>query len=132
MNACRARQLRQTADALFDFLLAGHHQIRQFVDDNHDARHRLFVLIQRFVVAVDGADAFFLELVVAVHHFPNCPRQRAARLVRVGHHRNQQVRNAVVALQFNHLRVNENHADFLGRTAVQKRIDDCVDAHGFA
>ena len=44
MNACRTRQLGQTADCILHLARSHHHQIRKLVHDDDDLRH-LFRLV---------------------------------------------------------------------------------------
>ena len=39
VNAGGARHLRQTRDGIFDFMAGGHHEIGEFIDNDHDVRH---------------------------------------------------------------------------------------------
>ena len=64
----RTRQLRQAADAVLDLAGGDHHQVRQFVDDDDDLRHRLFAVLQRLVVALDVAHAALGKALVALRH----------------------------------------------------------------
>ena len=68
---------------------------------------------------------------VAVQHFRHGPAQRASGLVGVAHHGDQQVGNHIVALQFHHFGLDHDHAHGFGAGAVQKAVDDGVDADGF-
>ena len=72
MNTGGARQLRDPLDAHFHFLAGHSHQVRQFVDDHDDKRHRLQVRLRFFgdflVVAGDVAHPDLREDLVAVFH----------------------------------------------------------------
>ena len=89
MNADGARHLRQTRDRIFDFMAGSHHQVGEFVDDDHDERHArpwLAVFVKILdgiaalalgVVAVDVADAPARQLFVTPFHLADRPAQRA-------------------------------------------------------
>ena len=62
VDADSARHLRQPGDGFFDVGLVEHHQVGQFVDDDHDVGQRLFV---RCIVEEAGR-AVLKELVVLV------------------------------------------------------------------
>ena len=50
----------------------------------------------------------------------------------IGDDRHDEVRQGVVLLQLDDLRVNHHEAELVGREAVEQRGDDGVDADGFA
>ena len=66
------------------------------------------------------------ELVAALHLLDG-PAQREVRLLRIGDHRQQQVRDALVDRELEHLRVDHDHPDVLGRRVVEQRGDHRVD-----
>ena len=132
MDACGAGQLGQAADVILHLALAGHHQVGQLVDDDDDAGHELLAVLQLGVVAVNGAHGLLLEFLVAVHHLRHGPGQRAGGLVGVGHHGNQQVGDAVVALQLHHLGIHQDQPYLPGGATVKQGVDHGVDAHRLA
>ena len=132
MNARRARQLGQTADGFLHLARRDHHQIGQLVDDDDNLAHRLFVRADGVVVAADVAHTHRLKPLVAVLHLHNRPAQRRARLLRVGHDRHKQMRNAVVNGKLDNLRVDENEPHLLRLCTEDDGVDDRVDADGFA
>ena len=69
---------------------------------------------------------------VALLHLAHHPLERDDRLLRVGDHRRQQVRDAVVDRQLQHLRVDHDEAAGIGPVAVQQRQDHGVDADRLA
>ncbi len=151
MNAGRPALLRQSCDEFFHLFAHDHHQVRQFVDDDDDVRQRaqgcpfFFVHIQRvedrlvlLIGAVDltvktrnVADAERGHQFVAALHLNDRPAQRVGRILHVGDDRCQQVRDTVVYRQFQHLRVDHDHADFLRGGFVDHTQNQGVDAYGF-
>ncbi len=147
MNAGGARLLRQTRDQLFHLLADHHHQIGQLVDKYHDEGQ----LLQRFGMLrregegvgerLSGLDRVAHFLVVARHvahaeaghqavafvHFLHAPVEACSRLAHVGDHRCQQMRDAFIHRQFQHLGVDQQQAHFLRRGLVQQAQDKCVD-----
>ncbi len=79
---------------------------------------QLFVAFRGFVdlvvVAGEVTHAELAHQLVAALHFGDRPVERVAGLAHVGDHRAQQMRNAFVDAHFEHLRVDQDHAD-LGR-----------------
>src|ERR1035437_3840065 len=78
------------------------------------------------------ADADAGEDLVALLHLVDHPAQGENNLLRVGDDRDDQVRQRVVLLQLDHLRVNHDEAELVGGEAVEQGTDDGVDADGFA
>ena len=91
MNARCTRQLGQTTDRIFYFARRYHHQIGKLIHDNDDLWQFL-----RFLRIVEIAHAVFCKLLVTVGHLCHRPVEGAGRLFRVGHNRNQKMRNTVV------------------------------------
>ena len=143
VHACGSRLLRDTADGVLDFLCGDHHQVGQLVDDDDDLRQHLILLrmtvlgllcfglfgTHEVVIADQIAHLMVREQLVAAFHLTDRPVERTGGLFRVGNDRNQQVRNAVVVAQLDHLRVHHDEADLLRRGLVQQRNQHGVDAH---
>ena len=162
VDAARPRHLRKALDAGLDLLARDHHQVGHLVDDHHDIGHPLgrefiglehrlaglviesglhrarehLALLQRLidarVIAVDVAHAHLRHLAIAVLHLGHHPFERDHGLFRVGHHRRQQMRNAVIDAEFQHLGVDHDEAALVGGELVEKAQDHGVDRHGFA
>ena len=66
------------------------------------------VLHQLSVEACDIADIGLGKDLVAVLHLGNQPLQRARHLLGLGHHRDQHVRQRIIHLHFDHLRIDHN------------------------
>mmetsp|Transcript_28640 Transcript_28640/g.53986 ORF Transcript_28640/g.53986 Transcript_28640/m.53986 type:complete len:276 (+) Transcript_28640:2586-3413(+) len=153
--------LRQTLNTGFDLFARDHHQVRHLIDDHNDVGHLfwhdLFGLKHRFsgviikaglhgaregfsfgqricdtaVVPVDVAHAHFGHLAIALFHLAHDPFESHNRLFGVGHNRGQQMRDAVIYRQFQHFRVNHDHAAVIRRQTIQQRQDHRVDRNGF-
>ena len=162
MDAGGARHLRQALHRAFDLLAGDHHQVGDFVHHHHDVGHGLefehFVFIDRLAglaveaglhralegfalvlgladAVVEGfhaAHAHLGHLAVALFHFAHRPFQRHHRLARIGDHRRQQMRNAVIDRQFQHLGIDHDQAALLRRHAVEQRQDHGVEADRLA
>ena len=131
MNARRPGQLGQPADVLFHILLANHHQVGQLINDNHNPGHGLLSRPQDIVVSFQVAHAPLGEFVIPLHHLRHSPGQRRGCLVGIVHHRQQQMRNAVIALKLHHLGVHQNHLDLVRTRPEQQAVDNRIDAYGF-
>ena len=86
----------------------------------------------RCVEAVDVADADLRHLAVAVLHLAHRPFQRDDRLLRIGDDRRQQMRDAVIDRQFEHLRVDHDQPALFRRHPVEQRQDHRVDGDRLA
>ena len=69
---------------------------------------------------------------VALLHFVHDPAQREDDFLRIGHDRNDEMRQRVVLLQLDHLRIDHHEPELVGRKAIEQRRDDRIDANGFA
>ena len=69
---------------------------------------------------------------VAPLHLGHAPAQGVGRLLHVGDHRRQQVRNALVHRKLQHLRIDHDHAHVLGRRLVDQAQHHGIDADRFA
>ncbi len=162
MDAGGARHLRQPLHGGLDLLACHQHQIRHLVDHDDDHRqggegqrlllkHRLAGLgveaglhaarqhlaafrrlCHLLVVAGDVAHPQLRHRAVAALHLAHRPFQRADCLGRLRHHRGQQMRDAIVDRQLQHLRVDHDEAHLLRREAVEEGEDHGVDADRFA
>ena len=146
VHARGARLLRNAADRGLDLLGRDHHQVGQLVNHNDNLRQHLILLgiaallllclglfrAHQVVVADQIAHLMVCEQLVAALHLADRPVERARRLFRVGDDRNEQVRDAVVVAQLDHLRIDHDQPHFLGRGLIQNRDQHGVDAHGLA
>ena len=160
VNARGARLLRQARDQFLHFLADDHHQIGQLIDDNHHERQWPQVLNQslidrRIIGSTHGQNRVFDRLarrpgifdvavvarniahaecgheLVAALHLGDTPAQRVRGLFHIRDHGRQQMRNAFVHGQFQHLRVDHDQPHMLGSALVQQRQHHGVDAHRF-
>ena len=104
VDAGRPRELGDPDDGVLDVPRGDHHQIGQLVDDDEQVRigriHTLrpgrrtsFTGPHLAVEVVDVPDPGRFHVLVAHVHFANDPAQRVGRLLRVGDHRRDEVRN---------------------------------------
>ena len=153
MDARRARFLRDARDQLFNLFAHHHHQVREFVDHHHNQWHfvqrlgacavfgghkrihdrRLrFVSVAHFLVkACEVAHAHGRHQLVAPLHLAHAPVQGMRRLPHVRYHWREQMRNAFVDRQLQHLRVDQYQAHLRRRRFVEQRQNHGVDRHRF-
>ena len=84
------------------------------------------------VVAVDVADAHLGHLAVALLHLGDDPFQGDDGLLRVGDHGGEEVRDAVVDGELEHLRVDHDQPALGGRELVEEAQDHGVDGDRLA
>ena len=84
------------------------------------------------VEAVDVAHADLRHLAVAVLHLAHRPFERDDRLLRVGDDRRQQVRDAVIGGELEHLRVDHDQPAAFGLQPIDEGQDHGVDRHRLA
>ncbi len=130
MNAGCAGFLRQARDQLLDLLADYHHHVGQFIDDDHDKGQVLqrrpffafldgaqrigygltlfFCLFDLAVIAGDVAYAQRRHETITSIHFGHTPAQRIGRFLHVGDHRRQQMRDALVHREFQHLGIDHD------------------------
>ena len=140
MNARRSGKLGQTADGFLHLTGRHHHQVRQLVHDNDDLRQALrririslfLLLLHLFIVALQIAHIPVRKFLVPALHLRNAPVQRAGCLLRVRHHRNQQVGNAVIYAQLHHLRVHQNQLHLVRFCLIKNAHDQRIDADRFS
>ena len=132
-------KLCDTADGILDLLARHHHEVGELIDDDDDLRQLLRLLILRdlriiahghdfLVVALEITGAALSELLIAIRHLGDRPVQRGGCLLRIGHDRNQQVRDAVVDGELHDLRIDHDHADILRLILEEEGHDQGVDA----
>ena len=154
MDAGSTGLLRQPRNQLLDLLADDHHQVGEFVDHDDDVRqwierrhcafvlahgkqsrdqrigHRLAGLLCVAHLAVETTqvpDTQFLHQLVTPLHLGDAPAKRIGRLLHVGHDRRQQVRDALVDRQLEHLRIDHDQAHLLSRALVKQRQHHGVD-----
>ena len=134
MNAGRTCHLRQAADLALDVVGGRHHQVCQLVDHQDDIRQRLHVLALAHckVVGLNVAHTCVAEELVAVVHLQEQPGQRPHDVLDVGDDLAIHVRDAVVARQFDHFRVDKHEAQRLRPMLHQQPGHHRVDADGLA
>ena len=88
----------------------------------------LGALVERF----DVAHAHAGKNLVAFLHFIDDPAQGEDDFLGVGHHRHHQVRQRIIMLQLDDLRIDHHEAQLIRGKSVEQRSDDCIDANRFA
>ena len=127
-----AAHLRHAADALLHLFGGAEHEVGQLVDDDDDLRQRLpvgFVLLQG-VVACQIAHLRLGKQAVALEHLHDRPLQCAGCLLGVGHDGDEQVRDAIIDAELDHLRVDHDQAHLVRRRLIEQAEDERVHANG--
>ncbi len=152
--------LGNTGNQLFHLLADDHHHIGKLIDHHHNRRQvlqirrrgllgpRLVVLFrfeQRVFQRLSGLAGLIHLTVIAGQvanpqgghqlvtplHFPDAPAQAVGGVFHIGNDRGQQVRNALIDRQLQHLRVHQHQSYFVRRGFVQQAEQHHVHAHGF-
>ena len=84
------------------------------------------------VVIFKVSHAHLGEEAVALEHLHNRPLQGARGLLRIGDHRDIEMRDPVVDAELDHLRVDHDKLDLIRPRLVEKREDQGVHADGLA
>ena len=157
MDAGGARHLREALHRALDVLAGDHHQVGHLVDDDDDEGKRLelelLLLVDRLagflvvagvdgagdrlalrlgfgdahVEAVDVAHADLRHLLVALFHLAHRPLQRDDGLARVGDDRREQMRNAVIDGELEHLGIDHDQPALVRREPVEQAENHGVD-----
>ena len=146
MDADGARLLSKTSDGVLHVLRGDHHQIRELVDDHDDVLHphelgEIFLADTSPANGLVGILDHFIELrdvpypatgqePVSVLHLLNRPEQGIRRELRIGHDGMEEMRNILVHLQLDHLRIDHQDSQILRHRLVQKRDDHRVQPDG--
>ena len=133
VDADGPRFLGQADDVVLHLLRRDHHEVGQLVDDDEDVGQRPLSAPRPALVHL-GQAAGMLQLheLVAVLHLLDHVVKHAGGVLHVGHHRHQQMRDAVVVRQLDLLGVDHDHAHLLRGAAQQDRRDQAVDAAALA
>ena len=161
MDAGRTGHLGQTLDRAFHVLARHQHQVGHLVHDHHQIGHvfgtdllgfinRAALIVEAgldralemlalgqglagaLVVAGDVAHPELGHAAIAVLHLAHGPLQGHDRLLGIGDHRGQQVRDAVIDAELQHLGIDHDEAALFRGQAVQDRQDHGVDPHRLA
>ena len=133
VDADGARLLREADDRVLDRLRRDHHQVGELVDDDEEVRHRrLAALAEGPVRLVEVARADGRQALVPPFHLGEAVGEHGARLLRARDDRREQVRDRLVVVQLDPLRVDEDHPHLVRRRAQQDRREERVDAAGLA
>ena len=92
---------------------------------------RLRILEQR-IVLIDVAHAALRERAITILHFRDGPDQRVRCELGIGDDRMQKMRDVLVNLQLDHLRIDHQHAQLPRQRLVQQRDDHRVQSHRLA
>ena len=92
----------------------------------------LRLLFRSGVEAGDVAHAGLGENLVALFHFIDHPAQGEEDLFRIGHDRDDEMRECVVNLHLDHLGIDHDEAELIGRETEEHARDERVDADALA
>ncbi len=152
VHAGGPRQLSEPRDLPFDFFAFLHHEVRQFVNNDHDERQflqggvfngfkafrqgsvRFLILVfaDKSVVFRDVAHAERFKKLIALVHFIDSPKQRVARQIHIRHHGVHKVGQAVIHGKFHPFRVDQQHLHFMGLRLVEYAQNNGIEAHAFS
>ena len=144
MDAHRAGHLGEPRDRFLDLLARHHHQVRKFVDNDHDVWQRpvrfaglLVELLDGIaagnlrVVPVDVSHAPTGEVLVPPFHLGNGPFQRDRCPFRIGDDRRREVRYIGVQPEFEALRVDHDELHLVRPRLEKDRHHERIHADGF-
>jgi hypothetical protein len=122
----RTGELRDARDLLLHLDRRLEHEVRQLVDDEHHVRDavRAGVLL---VVLTDVPGARPGEQPIAAVHLPDHPVQGVDDLLRVGHHRRDEVRDVAEGGEVDALEVADEQAHVVGRRVEEEAAEDRAD-----
>ncbi len=155
VNAGSACLLREACDQFLDLLAGDHHEIGQLIDDHHDQRQRFqcrrCVIVRRRVpqrignrlalldgiahLAVETADIAHAQHrhdLIAALHLGHAPAKRVGRVAQIGHDRREQLRDAVIDGQLQHLRINHDETHIARYRLVEQAQHHGVERDGLA
>ena len=136
--------LGQSSNQLLDLLADHHHQISQLIDHHHDLRQGrqrrhltglghlgmgqriqqgLTLLQGLFYLGIEACQVASVEFAhqpIATFHLAHTPVQGIGREFHVGDHRREQVRNALVDRELQHLGIDQNQANLVGRAVIEQ------------
>ena len=104
-HGCKAGNCR------FKLATACCHQIGKFINNYNDIRKlfcRNVAFLNSLIVSRNIADTHAVQKGITALHFTKTPLQSLQSLLWLCDYRNQKVRNIIVKLKFNYLRVNQN------------------------
>ena len=136
MPAARAICARRQIASSTSFGAAAIIRSEMLVDDDDDLRHlvhrlAVFILVAvrlgEGVVALEVAHVVLRKDLVALEHLRDGPVQCAGCLARIGHDRDEQVRDAVVDAELDDLRVDHQKAHVVRAGLVQQADDQRVE-----
>ena len=103
--------------------------------DQQRIADRLPCVLRFLDLAIEAREVAHAERrhqLIATLHLGDAPAQRVGRLLHVGDDRRQQMRNALVHRQLQHLRIDHDQAHVLGGRLVEQRQHHRVDGRGLA
>lgn len=124
--------LRETDDGIFHVFRGDHHQVGEFVDEHDEVRHlrlRSSTVVAHarqarlgghaFVVGTNVATLVMRKNGVAFFHLADDPGKRLRSLPHVGDDRHDQMRDALVEFELDHLRIDHQKTNVFRRTRIQ-------------
>ena len=133
MHSCGTAHLGHPTDGFLHLLCRHQHQVRQLVNDHYDLGQRFFSFTRlpayRPVIGFQVPDVTLGKQSVPLHHLGHRPLEGASGLFRVGHHRDQQMRNPVIYAQLHHLGIYHDQPHFFRRRPIEQGDDQGVGTH---
>ena len=131
MHAGGTAHLSHPTDGLLHLLGRHQHQVGQLVNDDDYLGHGVHPLLSLGPLVVGGElpHPGLRKQAVPLHHLRHRPLEGAGGLLGVGHHRDQQMGDAVVSPQLHHLGVHHNQTEFLRGGFIEHTDEQGVNAH---
>ena len=137
VDASGARHLCQATNLALNVIGGGHHQVGQLVDneDNVGQRRQRFLPLAALggqgIIRIQVTHTHRLEELVTVIHLQEEPGQRTHHLIDFDDHLAQQMGNAVIALQLDHLGIDHDKAQRLRPITHEQADNNGIDTDGF-
>ncbi len=128
MDADGARHLREAHDRPLDFRGRGGHEVGHLVDDDDDVRQPV---LHAHVVTREILRVHTSEQVEAAVHFTQRPFERVHGFRDFRDDRRDEVRDTVVHLKLDALRIHHDEFHVIGTECIEIRHDEHVQPHGF-
>ena len=129
VDADRARLLREADDRVLDLGRRDHHEVGELVDhDQHVGQRRLAVAQAHAVHLGQVARLVEAHQLVALLHLAHDVLEHRGGVLHVRDDGREQVRNRLVVVELDLLRVDQDHPHLVRRRAQQDRAEHRVDA----
>src|SRR5262249_10462783 len=144
MNSHRPSHLCQAGDRFFDVVGVDHHQVGQLVDDNYEIgewlvfgvhvveQSRLAALLECAIVLIDVTNAALRQQLQPALHLLGGVAEHVGCNLWIRDDRRDQVRDILIQIKFQTLRINQDHFYVIRAGFVQDRHHERIDEHALA